>query len=263
MALVTCPDCGRHVSDVAPACPNCGRPTGFTAVVAPAVSRSQLPPLFWIGGIAFLVAALGVLLVISNKPAPMKGTPIAASAAPSAAATEEHAATPEPTADMAALLAPIDHGSAKYAFDALRPQMGDTANDDSKGADLFALWAARRMTWSDVYVAQDETTFAAVQKDSDDQLGKRMCSAGSIIEIHAMKPASGGHVAIGIFLSDAQHLYRFLVGGSSGNLGQNSYSTLCGFVTGNYDYSNSGGGTGHAVSIVGMFDLPENRKPGR
>lgn len=26
MALVTCPDCNKDVSDAAPACPNCGRP---------------------------------------------------------------------------------------------------------------------------------------------------------------------------------------------------------------------------------------------
>ena len=26
MALITCPDCGKQLSDQAPACPNCGRP---------------------------------------------------------------------------------------------------------------------------------------------------------------------------------------------------------------------------------------------
>ena len=26
MALIKCPDCGKEVSDKAPACPNCGRP---------------------------------------------------------------------------------------------------------------------------------------------------------------------------------------------------------------------------------------------
>lgn len=26
MALITCPDCGKSVSDVAPTCPHCGRP---------------------------------------------------------------------------------------------------------------------------------------------------------------------------------------------------------------------------------------------
>jgi hypothetical protein len=30
-------------------------------------------------------------------------------------------------------------------------------------------------------------------------------------------------------------------------------------VTGKYSYANSGGGTGHAVTLVGVFDLPENK----
>lgn len=32
MALVTCPDCGGEVSDLAPACPHCGRPMGSGSV---------------------------------------------------------------------------------------------------------------------------------------------------------------------------------------------------------------------------------------
>lgn len=28
MALITCPDCGKQISDVAPSCPSCGRPMG-------------------------------------------------------------------------------------------------------------------------------------------------------------------------------------------------------------------------------------------
>lgn len=28
MALISCPDCGKEVSEQAPACPNCGRPMG-------------------------------------------------------------------------------------------------------------------------------------------------------------------------------------------------------------------------------------------
>ena len=36
MALVTCPDCGKEISDQAPACPNCGRPAAARpAVTAP------------------------------------------------------------------------------------------------------------------------------------------------------------------------------------------------------------------------------------
>lgn len=39
MALITCPDCGRNVSDVAPACPACGRPL-----------KSAVPPCRKCGG---------------------------------------------------------------------------------------------------------------------------------------------------------------------------------------------------------------------
>ena len=38
MALITCPDCGREISDLAPACPNCGRP------IAAAGSRPGILP---------------------------------------------------------------------------------------------------------------------------------------------------------------------------------------------------------------------------
>lgn len=30
MALITCPDCQKQISDLAPACPNCGRPIAET-----------------------------------------------------------------------------------------------------------------------------------------------------------------------------------------------------------------------------------------
>lgn len=35
MPLVECPDCGREISDLAPACPQCGRPTAATAQSQP------------------------------------------------------------------------------------------------------------------------------------------------------------------------------------------------------------------------------------
>jgi hypothetical protein len=42
MALVTCPDCGREVSDLAPACPNCGRP--MAARPSPSMPPPGIPP---------------------------------------------------------------------------------------------------------------------------------------------------------------------------------------------------------------------------
>ena len=73
MALVTCPDCGRSVSDAAVACPQCGRPlhTGDKIVeVAPATGANKplratnlefvgcLLPLMILGAILVLVILL-------------------------------------------------------------------------------------------------------------------------------------------------------------------------------------------------------------
>jgi hypothetical protein len=41
MPLVKCPDCGRDVSDVAPACPGCGRPVSAPAPLAPAAPSQR------------------------------------------------------------------------------------------------------------------------------------------------------------------------------------------------------------------------------
>lgn len=42
MALITCPDCGKDVSDAAPACIYCGRPLRFTpAPIAAAPVQPQ------------------------------------------------------------------------------------------------------------------------------------------------------------------------------------------------------------------------------
>jgi hypothetical protein len=114
------------------------------------------------------------------------------------------------------------------------------------------------MDWLDVLVPSDETTFALVQKDSSSQLGKRMCSHGEVIEIHTEPPPdTGGTLTNGLLMSDSSHLYHFVVAGSTAKLTEHTRATLCGMVTGNFDYANSAGGTGHAVSVVGMF-VPES-----
>ena len=41
---------------------------------------------------------------------------------------------------------------------------------------------------------------------------------------------------------------------------QHEPARFCGIATGRDTYANTGGGTTHAVRVVGMFDLPENRK---
>jgi hypothetical protein len=158
-------------------------------------------------------------------------------------------------------LAKIDHESCADAFAALRTGMADATDEDDPFTALFALWAARRMRLADVFVANDETTYAKVRKDSDAERGRRMCIGGTVIEITVDKVTTGGHLSHGLLLSYGQNLYHFLAAASTGDLVQTSDARFCGIATGRYDYANSGGGTGHAVTLVGMFDLPQNRPP--
>lgn len=145
------------------------------------------------------------------------------------------------------------------AIKVTKPLMIDTRDDSSRGAIQLSLWAMKHLVWSDVGIPKNETKLALVHKDPDEERGKRLCVGGSLIQIEVEKTALG-KLNIGLLRNDADDLVHFLAAGSSGTLVKGSPARLCGVVTGLYDYGNSGGGTGHAVEIVGMFDLPANKK---
>jgi hypothetical protein len=138
--------------------------------------------------------------------------------------------------------------------------MVEKFNKTSDGTLLLAAWAAKHMRWDDVAVAKDETTPALVLKDPDEERGKRVCFTGKIVQIEVEKLDIGkindGLLMVGYYDTT---LFHFVNVGSSGTLVEKNQARLCGVVTGKYDYSNSGGGTGHAIEIVGMWDLPENK----
>ncbi|MGZ6092450.1 MAG: hypothetical protein ACXWUG_10545 [Polyangiales bacterium] len=152
-------------------------------------------------------------------------------------------------------------GNAKQAFDQAKPLMSDVSIDSTtnKGAILFSRWASTHLSWKDVFVDKDETTFGKIRKDSEEELGKRMCVSGMIVQIEVLKLDTGKKVAVGLLMSNGQNIYHFANAGSSGEIVQKKYARMCGFVMGNYSYANSGGGTSHGVDLVGMFDLPENK----
>lgn len=146
------------------------------------------------------------------------------------------------------------------ALELAKPHMDEVFGHDSPGALMLSVWAMGHVAWADVGVAKDETSFALVQKDPDEARGKRLCATGSIVQIQLAK-TEYGKMYEGLLHTYGGNLVRFLAAGSSGELVESSEARMCGVVTGKYDYSNSGGGTGHAIEVVGMFDLPANRKP--
>lgn len=71
MALVNCPDCGREVSDMAPACLHCGRPQPGDRPPAPLPEEPQpsaFPPDFLVRICGGLLMAAGLALLIAGKP---------------------------------------------------------------------------------------------------------------------------------------------------------------------------------------------------
>lgn len=143
-----------------------------------------------------------------------------------------------------------------------KPHMNDVYGQTSEGTRLMVVWALSRMTWDAVGVEKDETTHGKVLKDVALERGKRLCWRGTLIQIAADR-SLGDAVYTGLLHSSQGDLYHFYGVGSSGDLVEDSYARFCGVVTGKYSYDNSGGGTSHAIALVGMFDLPENRRTAR
>jgi hypothetical protein len=153
----------------------------------------------------------------------------------------------------------LEARTASVAFGVARSSMNDEPNKISDGAFLFAIWGAQKGHWIDFAPKQDETSVGKVMKDTDAERGKRYCASGSVVEIKTEK-GDGWKLDEGLLMDDSVRLFHFVSVGSSGSLVAQSPARFCGMVSGRFDYSNSGGGTGHAVELVGMFDLPENKK---
>jgi hypothetical protein len=128
----------------------------------------------------------------------------------------------------------------------------------SVGTSILALWAAKSLKFSDVEVSQNETNFRLVSKDSEAARGKRMCVSGMLVQIEVEKTPRG-KMSIGLLYDSERDLYRFIAAKSSGTLLSEDKARFCGFVTEKMSYKQNGGTTGVAVTLVGMFDLPENR----
>lgn len=201
-------------------------------------------------GVTFAVlAGAGVAVVVRG----------AGSTSPAPVATSEYRA---PAAPAPRVLTPIEQLAAKTtlaeAIAFTRPHMADSVDEIDQGTAMLAVWSTTRMKWSDVSAIQPETSVPRAMKDSDLERGKRICASGSIIEIAAEK-ASESRLYNGAIGIDAG-LIRFVAVGDTGALVAHSSARFCGIVTGRFDYHNSIGGMAHAVRVVGMFDLPENRK---
>ena len=152
-------------------------------------------------------------------------------------------------------------GAATSLDDALTildPHFDDTVNEVSGGAAVLAVWAAHRLRWSEL-MRRPETSFRLVMKDSVAERGKRLCARGTINEI-AVDRSAGVAIYNGGLVTPSMKVMRYLAVGDTGNLVEDSPARFCGVVVGRLSYMDVTGGSTHAVQLVGMFDLPENRR---
>jgi hypothetical protein len=145
------------------------------------------------------------------------------------------------------------------ALDLSMVQMADTTNEDSLGTIYLTRWAADRMKLASVAVAKNETSFKLVMKDSDSELGKRLCVRGRLISISKVKRGpEQPTIFAGLLNTGSFDIVSFFAVQSTGELVEGNRARLCGVVTGRYSYSNAGGGSTHAIKVVGVFDIKEN-----
>jgi hypothetical protein len=175
----------------------------------------------------------------------------------SAAAAAEPSPPPPPETPAQKL---AKASTLDQALTITRPLMGDSYNELDTGMLALGMWSLEHLTWKDVAVLKNETSIKSTMKDPDGARGKRMCARGSLIQIEVFKLQDGRKGFEGLMWDNRRQLIKFVAAKSTGELVANSPARFCGVVTGKYSYANSGGGTGHAVAMVGMFDLPENRK---
>lgn len=250
MALKACRECGEQISSTANPCPRCGKPDphGTSAIVRYGGGFLGAVTVVVVFGVAFF----------HGKPAETPAQPALAAEPPTAQQPPQR--EPEPENPIAAQAAAI--GAARSYRDALQLSQGlfaDAVNDANQGGVMLAIWVAEHGRFSDVAVAVDETTVRKAKKDTEAARGKHLCVRGQVIQIQRERVGSTS-LWTGNLSTGGMDFVNFLAGGSTGELVQNSYGRLCGVVVGEYAFSNVSGGQTRSIQVVGMFDLPENKR---
>lgn len=196
---------------------------------------------------AVVVAGTVVAVQMPSKrkaapPAAMPVRAIDAAIAPVSSATD----APPPTLEQRVATAP-DFASALALA---QPAMDDSPDTLSPGATLVARYASKKLRWADVADAK-ETTIGHVLKDPDVERGKRLCTTGTVQSIER-RDLEQRKIYVGRLRTAEDDEVAFVVVGSTTDVVKRSKATICGAVIGR---------AGSAVSLVGMFDLPENRAP--
>jgi hypothetical protein len=141
----------------------------------------------------------------------------------------------------------------------------------SKGTEVFVMWATYHpMSWKDSAGISSETSFAQVKKAPAKERGKRMCVSGEVRMIRTMGREGVARdnkiwdAYEGMMMTDADipNIVHFFVVGDTGKIVEGTKSRVCGVVTELFemDMTASIKMWLRGVTLVGLFDLPANRR---
>lgn len=226
---------------------------GYAPVTAAPTTPAQpaVRPVIAVAGFLFLLVPVGLILLSSGRsstPPVVTMTATTATARPLPTPEVKREPTVAERLKKATLL--------PEALGIIQAQFEDTQDKPDPATSLFALWMGDNPSWSAIQ-RLPETTHARVLKDSESERGKRLCISGTVLQI---SKEQGTKLFSGTLMSDDMKPIFYIATASTGDLVGQSRAKFCGVVTGRYSYSNVSGGTTHAIRLVGLFDLPENRK---
>jgi hypothetical protein len=144
------------------------------------------------------------------------------------------------------------------AIQLVRPVMPPESGDIPPAAAWLASWMSGAFSWKE-FETISKATHGETMKDPSSEQGSRLCHSGTVVQIE--RDASAPFkVWVGVMSSYSSEVVRFVALGETGKIVNGSQGRFCGIVTGRTHFPNVSGGETRAVLVVGMFDLPGNRK---
>jgi hypothetical protein len=159
---------------------------------------------------------------------------------------------PAPPSSATILSAP----SFSHAVELALPMIAEGGKASREGTTLLAAWADQYLAWETIDLPKPETTLALAARDLLPERGKRLCESGEITEIF-----DEGKVYTGLLVKQRFEVIAFIAVRSVGKLEAKRRARFCGVVTGRHASAGPEAGSAQAVQVIGMFDLPENKKP--
>lgn len=166
------------------------------------------------------------------------------------------AAPPPPPPALPSSAAIVTAPSFSHAVDLALPLIAEGGRTSREGTDLLAEWADQYLAWETIDLPTPETTLALAARDLQPERGKRLCETGEIKEIF-----DEGKVFTGLLVKARFEIIGFIAVRSVGKLEQKRRARFCGVVTGRHVSAGPEAGSAQAVQVIGMFDVPENKKP--